>query len=302
MRKLTYDHVKSVFKDGECELLSKEYRSAHQKLKYKCLCGNISEISFNSFKQGHRCMKCHHERLSIKFRYDIDYVRSYFKKEGCILLSKEYKNSRLKLDFICDCGNYSVITFSKFTQGQRCKKCGQDKIKEKLKHSYEYVKEYFNKNNCKLVSREYVNDATKLDYICVCGNDSQITFNSFQQGTRCNECGVERTRGENSVHWNPNLTDEERILKRDFPEYREWRTEVYKKDDYTCHKCSQRGGNLNAHHIENYATNKKLRLDKSNGTTLCKDCHIKFHKKYGKKDNNKQQLDEFLKVYSLCLK
>ena len=51
---------------------------------------------------------------------------------------------------------------------------------------------------------------------------------------------------------------------------------------------------LNAHHLINYTANKKLRLDKSNGITLCEMCHKKFHSKYGNKNNNKQQLDEFL--------
>jgi len=51
---------------------------------------------------------------------------------------------------------------------------------------------------------------------------------------------------------------------------------------------------LNAHHIENFANKKKLRFEDSNGITLCKECHDKFHKIYGYQNNNREQLTEFL--------
>ena len=56
---------------------------------------------------------------------------------------------------------------------------------------------------------------------------------------------------------------------------------------------------MNAYHIENYATNEELRLDIDNGITFCKNCHIEFHKIYGKINNNKQQLYEFLNIKNL---
>ena len=34
-----------------------------------------------------------------------------------------------------------------------------------------------------------------------------------------------------------------------------------------------------AHHKEGYLENKELRLVVENGMTLCKKCHIAFHKK-----------------------
>ena len=53
---------------------------------------------------------------------------------------------------------------------------------------------------------------------------------------------------------------------------------------------------MNAHHIENYATNEELRLDTKNGITFCKNCHKEFHSKYGYRNNNQQQLDEFFQI------
>lgn len=65
--------------------------------------------------------------------------------------------------------------------------------------------------------------------------------------------------------------------QRNSPEYREWRDSVFQRDDYTCQKCGLRGGELNAHHIKPFAKYKDLRLDVSNGITLCIDCHKGEH-------------------------
>ena len=58
-------------------------------------------------------------------------------------------------------------------------------------------------------------------------------------------------------------------------EYDAWRSEVFRRDDYTCKSCGQRGGKLHADHIKPFALFPELRLDVSNGRTLCKPCHLK---------------------------
>jgi hypothetical protein len=72
---------------------------------------------------------------------------------------------------------------------------------------------------------------------------------------------------------------ERKCDKRSSPEYTQWRTKVFERDNYTCQKCGQRGGNLNAHHIKSYAKHKKLRTVVDNGITLCEVCHKKQHSK-----------------------
>ena len=102
--------------------------------------------------------------------------------------------------------------------------------------------------------------------------------------------------GENHPSYNPNLSMEERIIKRKYPEYREWRNKVYERDNYKCCKCGDNnGGNLVAHHIENYSEHKNKRTDVNNGITLCKECHVTFHNHYGYTINNRNQLKDFLK-------
>lgn len=73
-----------------------------------------------------------------------------------------------------------------------------------------------------------------------------------------------------------------------------WRKNVFKRDNYTCQKCGQKGGDLNAHHIFNYSSHIELRVSIENGIALCKNCHDCFHKQFGRKDNTDLQLKEFL--------
>lgn len=67
---------------------------------------------------------------------------------------------------------------------------------------------------------------------------------------------------------------------------KEWRTAVFQRDNYTCQWCGQVGGRLQAHHIKPFMEYPNLRLELSNGITLCLECHketdtfgwTKYHK------------------------
>ena len=64
-------------------------------------------------------------------------------------------------------------------------------------------------------------------------------------------------------------------------EYRNWRSLVFKRDDFTCQLCAVRGVFLHPHHIKSYTFFPELRYEVSNGVTLCVPCHKKHHKNGG---------------------
>ena len=66
----SYEFVYNYFKDQGCELLEKEYINCKTKIKYKCSCGNISQIVFRSFQKGARCIKCGIKRRSGENHYE----------------------------------------------------------------------------------------------------------------------------------------------------------------------------------------------------------------------------------------
>lgn len=80
--------------------------------------------------------------------------------------------------------------------------------------------------------------------------------------------------GERSNFWRGGITPERKRIYNS-AEYKIWRTAVFERDDYTCRRCGQRGGWLEAHHIKPFWRFPHLRFKAANGLTLCKPCHMK---------------------------
>lgn len=118
---------------------------------------------------------------------------------------------------------------------------------------------------------------------------------------------ISARKGEKSNFWRGGTT----LLKvqiQQSSENRQWRSNVFIRDNFTCQICGIRGGRLNAHHIKSFSlvieeNNIKsiegilccAKLwDINNGTTLCESCHRKtdnFGRKgridYQKRSNKK---------------
>jgi hypothetical protein len=75
-------------------------------------------------------------------------------------------------------------------------------------------------------------------------------------------------------------------------EYRQWRSDIFHRDNFTCQKCGDfSSGNLRAHHLKTFqdiinlhgittveqARNCEELWDINNGVTLCVKCHKKAH-------------------------
>jgi very-short-patch-repair endonuclease len=174
-----YDFVFNYFKNNNCQLLSKEYKNNKTKLTYICKCGNESSITFSNFKDKNvRCRKC-----SGCEKYTYEQVFNIFKNRNCILISNNYKDVFSKLTFKCQCGIISKTSLHQFMKGIGCMKCtGSEKL------TYEFVKNFFEKYNYQLLSKEYKNTMTKLDFKCNNGHINNMEFMSFQKGHRCSMC------------------------------------------------------------------------------------------------------------------
>lgn len=235
-------------------------------------------------------------------RHTLEYVQKYFKEHRCGLLEKKYKNSGTNMKYKCSCGNISQICFDNFKQGKRCRVCADKRGAEKRRFSFNYVEKYFKNRGCKLMEDKYEGVFIDINYICKCGEMNKINFTNFRCGHRCKKCSINKRKGLNHYNYNPYLTDEEREFNKSRMSdyfYIKWRKKIFKNDDYICKRCGNKGGILNAHHIESWASNKNLRFEKTNGITFCESCHKQFHKIYGKINNNRQQLDEYFNTIAL---
>mgnify|MGYP007071592533 CR=1 FL=1 len=80
------------------------------------------------------------------------------------------------------------------------------------------------------------------------------------------------TSGINNINWKGGITKD---VPRFTNEYKQWRTSVFERDNYTCVWCGKRGGELEADHKFPQALFPELRFRLDNGRTLCKECHKK---------------------------
>ena len=107
-------------------------------------------------------------------------------------------------------------------------------------------------------------------------------------------CHLKTRRGADNNFWKGGITDKNYGLRfgvKNLVEYKNWRDSVFRRDDYTCQFCHQRGGELQAHHIFSFssivskyqienteqARNCSALWEISNGITYCEECHCMKH-------------------------
>jgi len=100
-------------------------------------------------------------------------------------------------------------------------------------------------------------------------------------------------RGKCHWNWMGGITPEYRKIRSTL-ETTQWKRICLERDNFVCQKCGQSGGVLNVHHINNFSEFSELRTITTNGITFCEKCHKEFHKKYGYKNNTREQLENFL--------
>lgn len=101
----------------------------------------------------------------------------------------------------------------------------------------------------------------------------------FVVGSRHSEESKEKVRqsllgkrGSLARNWQGGKTADG-IIVRYSSESKAWRKAVMERDNYTCQECGVHGGYLEVDHIKPFAYFPELRLELSNGRTLCRPCH-----------------------------
>ena len=119
-------------------------------------------------------------------------VEEYYKQFGYEIL-EEYKNNRTPLKMKCPLGHITKsMTYWSFKKGNRCPECSR-----RLKLTYEYVKNQFENEGYKMISKEYINANIKLEVRCPKGHNWKTTYGHFYDGKRCPHCKT--SKGENKV-------------------------------------------------------------------------------------------------------
>lgn len=211
-----------------------------------------------------------------------------------------YRTESVMLEVPCDiCGQ--PIRRKRFLIGQFkhnvcSRKCQAKLYKRRLNPNAPYSKAsrkgppYSGQRKCERCSNEFharsyqrfcSKDCQRNQVMVNCSNCGQQLERAVSKVKRfkhvfCNrKCKSEFEVGPNSSQWAGGVTTEN-MLERNRKEYDEWRTSVFRRDDYVCQDCDKWGTTLHAHHLYEFALYPYLRLIVENGRTLCKPCHDKI--------------------------
>jgi len=129
--------------------------------------------------------------------------------------------------------------------------------------------------------KKKISEALKLAYK---EGRRKVSKNDIERISNLNKGKI----GKKHPKWTDNKKRPFYQVIRTLHEYKQWRTNIYEKDNYTCQICGKRGGNLEADHypkmfIEIIRKNNLITIEQvikcnelwlAKGRTLCKQCHL----------------------------
>lgn len=274
--KLSYEQVRDHFSSKGARLISTEYRNGNSFLEYECRCGSVKKTSFKNFHRcSGRCLVCN--------KASISEIKLFFEKNGCTLLSKEY-DSKVKLEYVCSCGNQSKAKWGNFQKHPRCLLCRNKRVNRFRVIGIEKAREIFSQHGWVLLGTEYKNNHEKMPAICPCGKPHEVSLDVVRRGVLCPKCGYQKTstklKGSKHYKYRSDLTMEERLDKRNSIELKNWKKEVRASMGSSCFVCGSKH-RVEIHHLEPYRDRKDLRINPINGVPLCQPHHVDFHKDHG---------------------
>lgn len=196
-----------------------------------------------------------------------------------------YINAHTPTSIICHKHGEFFQSPDNHLHGKGCKKCAIEKQAFHLSHSTQTFIEIAQKihNSIYDYSKSiYKNHKTKIEIICPLHGSFWQTPNNHISKSNSNGCPKCRPACNSHYNWKGGITPiNEKIRKSS--EYKEWRKNVFEKDNYKCFFCGERGGKLNADHIKSFSSYPDLRFCVNNGRTVCEECHKKTET-FGGKD------------------
>lgn len=256
------------------------------------------------------CRKCNSVAQVVIDKFGQEYLDVHWSKDNTISpWDVTAGSSKVKVKIQCFNKDYHVYeqVASSFVKGIGCPYCINRIVhpNDSIAVLYPDILNRWSDKNDKSPYEYSVHSEKKVWLKCPNGKHKdyiQQLSHAFVNEYRCPMCSLEeqsiRMRGDGAHFWKGGINGENDTL-RHRREYKEWRTAVYERDDYTCQCCGEKGGKLNAHHINRFSEFPELRYDIKNGITLCINCHDStiegsFHNINGTHNTTAKQLRDYI--------
>jgi len=177
--KLTVDEVKEIAKRRGFKWISGEYFNNKTKLKWECNKGHQWSASTSSINGGFGCPEC-----AGLVKGTIEEMQELAKRHNGKCLSKTYINSLTKLEWECQKGHRWYAVPSSVKRGHWCRRCYGLKQRNTIENMQELAKSH----NGECLSKEYVNNISKLKWRCKRSHEWLDTPTHIMQGRWCSIC------------------------------------------------------------------------------------------------------------------
>lgn len=185
------DVEKFVEDNSKCKLVSGSYKNADSIITLKCPCEKEFSLKFRNFKYGNTriCKECTNEKNGIV--NSLKSAKSLVKKlshGSCVVTSVDYVDNKKPLQIRCGCGRYFQCSITNVKQKKvlQCNHCAHNVFRM----TDEELRELANNSGCEIANAEnYINENSRLDFICGCGNVFTTSLASFKENKkRCDAC------------------------------------------------------------------------------------------------------------------
>lgn len=181
-------------------------KNKNTQMDYNCeFCGEpfkVIKSKYDKAINGNKHLYCSAQCAKDVQKPKWNDILTLFEECGYILLSTEYINAKVKLEYICpDHEKYGsqYITYNNLKCGFGCKYCGREKTASSKRLSFNKVREVFDKHDMILLDQEYQNANTPLMYICKYHQEIGVQYmalsNAYKQ--HCPYCNI--IKGEDSI-------------------------------------------------------------------------------------------------------
>lgn len=187
-KKFTQEEVEKAFEQVGAKLIT-PYRGSKERLTFLCSkCGSKQSTRWSDFNKQSELMKglctgCKRNIVNEKQKHSFLKIKNEFESKGAALISTEYINNATPLYFKCSvCGGEASITWRHYISGRNpnllCMACNN-----RARPTIEQIKSLVEGAGAVLLTKEYVNDSTKIEFLCSnCGGKHFIKWEGIRQG------------------------------------------------------------------------------------------------------------------------
>lgn len=178
--KLSIKEFQKIAESHGGKLLSEQYITINDKLKWQCSKGHIWEAVASNVKGGTWCRKCNTENSKLT----IELFQNIAKERGGKLLSEKYIRINSKLKWQCSKGHTWEAKPDNIKKGSWCKICSIVNSRTPI----EVFQEIAKKKGGKLLSTEFITIQTHLLWECAKGHTWKTTPATIKKGSWCPVC------------------------------------------------------------------------------------------------------------------